>query len=73
MPLPRLEIELAASGFPQPSVLDASIGPSELPGTTGLYQVDQRVATCLDPESLLTPDCIGGYVPRSERTAASAD
>jgi hypothetical protein len=54
-------------------VLDASIGPSELPGTTGLYQLDQRVAACLDPESLLTHERIAGYLPRSERTAAKAD
>jgi purine-binding chemotaxis protein CheW len=66
-------VGLAASGFPQQTVLDASIGPSELPGTTGLYQLGQRVAACLDPESLLTHERIAGYLPRSERTAAKAD
>jgi chemotaxis signal transduction protein len=70
---PHGPVGLAASGFPQRAVLDASIGPSELPGTTGLYQVDQRVAACLDPAALLTPERIGGYASRSELAAAGVD
>jgi chemotaxis signal transduction protein len=57
---------LATTGFPQRGVLDASIGPSELPGTAGLYQLAHRVAVLLDPAALLTPERVGGPEFRSD-------
>jgi purine-binding chemotaxis protein CheW len=51
---------LATTGFPQRGVLDTPIGPSELPGTAGLYQLAQRVVALLDPAALLTPERVGG-------------
>jgi chemotaxis signal transduction protein len=64
---PQGPVGLAATGFPQRAVLDSSIGPSELPGTAGLYQVDQRVAAFLDVAALLTPERIGGQGFRSDQ------
>jgi purine-binding chemotaxis protein CheW len=57
---PQGPVGLAATGFPQRAVLDASIGPSDLSGTAGLYQVDERVAALLDPAALLTPEHVSG-------------
>jgi chemotaxis signal transduction protein len=51
---------LAATGLPQRALLDTPTGPSELPGTNGAYQLDQRVAVLLDPAVLLTPERLGG-------------
>jgi purine-binding chemotaxis protein CheW len=70
---PQGPVGLAATGFPQRAVLDTSIGPSELPGTTGLYQVDQRVAACLDPAALLTPERVGGQGFHSDLAAIGVD
>ncbi|HST63845.1 MAG TPA: chemotaxis protein CheW [Mycobacteriales bacterium] len=44
---------LAATGLPQRAELDEQVGPSELPGTAGSYQVDGRVAVLVDPAVLL--------------------
>ena len=57
---------LATTGFPQRGVLDEPAGESELPGTDGLYQVDQRIAVLLDPVALLTPERVGGPEFRAE-------
>lgn len=57
---PQGPIGLAASGLPQRGELDDPIGQSELPGTAGLYRVDDRVVTVLDPAALLTPEHLGG-------------
>jgi purine-binding chemotaxis protein CheW len=57
---PQGPVGLAATGFPQRAVLAASIGASELPGTTGLYRVGQRVAALLDPAALLSSERLGG-------------
>jgi purine-binding chemotaxis protein CheW len=70
---PQGPVGLAATGFPQRAVLETSVGPSELPGTTGLYQVDQRVTALLDPAALLTLERVGGQGSRSEPAAAEAD
>jgi chemotaxis signal transduction protein len=63
---PQGPVGLAATGFPQRAVLHASIGPSELPGTAGLYQVDERLAALLDPAALLAPERVGGQAFRSD-------
>jgi purine-binding chemotaxis protein CheW len=70
---PQGPVGLAASGFPQRAVLETSIGPSELPGTTGLYQLDQRVFALLDPAALLAPERIGGQAFRNELTTVGVD
>ena len=57
---------LATTGFPQRGVLGAPAGESELPGTDGLYHVDQRIAVLLDPVTLLTPDRVGGPAFRAD-------
>jgi chemotaxis signal transduction protein len=51
---------LAVSGFPHRVQLDAPTGPSDLPGTVGLFQVDDQVAVLLDPAALLMPERLGG-------------
>jgi chemotaxis signal transduction protein len=51
---------LATTALPQRAVLDAAIGLSELPGTTGTYQVDGRVVVLLDPTVLLTAERLAG-------------
>jgi chemotaxis signal transduction protein len=53
-------VGLAATGLPQRAVLEAPTGPSELPGTNGVYQLTRRVAVLLDPAALLTPERLGG-------------
>jgi purine-binding chemotaxis protein CheW len=57
---------LATSAFPQRGVLDPPTGPSDLPGTAGVCQLDETVATLLDPASLLTPERVGGAESRSD-------
>jgi purine-binding chemotaxis protein CheW len=51
---------LATTGLPQRGVIGAPAGESELPGTSGRYQVDQRIAVLLDPISLLASERVGG-------------
>ena len=53
-------------GFPQRGVLDGPAGESELPGTDGLFHVDQRVAVLLDLVALLTPERVGGQEFRAD-------
>jgi purine-binding chemotaxis protein CheW len=60
---------LATTGLPQRGVLGTPIGPSELPGTAGLYRVDQQVSTLLDPTTLLTPDRVNGSGSRHDLSA----
>ena len=50
---------LAVTSFPQRAELGSPTGPSELPGTTGTYQLDQQVAVLLDPAVLLAPERLG--------------
>lgn len=52
-------VGLAATAFPQRAVLGSSMGPSELPGTAGTFQVHNQVAVLLDPDVLLGPDRLG--------------
>jgi purine-binding chemotaxis protein CheW len=66
---PQGPIGLAASGLPQRAVLDSPAGPSELPGTAGLYRLGERVAALLDPAALLTPERLG----RAETHGEPAD
>ena len=51
---------LATSGLPRRVVLDTPVGPSELPGTTGLFRVGRLVASLLDPSALLSSEQIRG-------------
>lgn len=51
---------LAATGLPTRASLDAPTGPSELPGTAGVYQLDDGVAVLLDPAALLAAERLGG-------------
>lgn len=57
---PQGPVGLAATGLPHRGELDAPIGPSELPGTSGLYRIGDLVVTVLDPAALLTPEQLGG-------------
>jgi len=52
---------LATVGLPRRVVLDSPTGPSELPGTTGLYRVGTEVVALLDPSVLLQPERIRGH------------
>jgi chemotaxis signal transduction protein len=69
---PQGPVGLATTDFPQRAVLEASIGPSELPATTGLYQIEQRVTALLDPVALLTPERVGGHGLRGEPATLEA-
>jgi purine-binding chemotaxis protein CheW len=46
---------LAASAMPESVVLDETIGPSESPGTAGLFAAGDRLAVLIDIDELLTP------------------
>ena len=46
-------VGLSATAVPERTLLDALMGPSELPGSAGRYRVDRRVAVLLDVEALL--------------------
>ncbi len=47
---------LAATELPQRALLTNRTGPSELPGTSGVYEHDRRVVVMLEPEALLTQE-----------------
>ncbi|WP_454856477.1 chemotaxis protein CheW [Promicromonospora soli] len=47
---------LATTGAPERRMLDTPAGPSDLPGTTGLYQVGPQASALLDPAALLSPE-----------------
>jgi chemotaxis signal transduction protein len=47
---------LATTGVPQRQMLDTPAGPSDLPGTTGLYQVGRQAAALLDAATLVSPE-----------------
>lgn len=47
---------LAATELPRRALLKTPTGPSELPGTQGVYDIDRRVVVLLDPEALLTQE-----------------
>jgi purine-binding chemotaxis protein CheW len=51
---------LAVTGLPRRAGLDKQVGPSELPGTAGSYQIDGLVAVLLDPATLLESDQLRG-------------
>jgi chemotaxis signal transduction protein len=59
-------IGLAVTGFPHREQLETPTGPSELPGTLGLFHVGERIAALLDPVALLLPDRPGGVESRVE-------
>jgi purine-binding chemotaxis protein CheW len=46
---------LAASGIPESVVLEEAIGPSECPGSLGVYAIGDRLAVLIDVNELLTP------------------
>lgn len=54
---------LAVTSFPQRADLGSAIGPSELPGTAGTYQLDRQVAVLLDTTVLLAPERLGATEP----------
>ena len=66
---PQGPIGLAASGLPQRALLDSPAGPSELPGTAGLYRLGERVTALLDPAALLTPERLGRADTHGETAA----
>lgn len=57
---------LATTGLPQRRTLDTPTGPSDLPGTTGLYQVGPQAAALLDPAVLLSPERVRNPAARLE-------
>ncbi|MFC8800105.1 chemotaxis protein CheW [Promicromonospora sp. NPDC057138] len=59
---------LATTGFPQRQMLETPTGTSDLPGTTGLYQVGTEVAALLDPAALLTPERVRDPAARLDPT-----
>ena len=52
---------IAASTVPETVSLSEPIGPSETPGTSGLYAVGTRIVTFLDLDALIAPDRIGAW------------
>jgi purine-binding chemotaxis protein CheW len=52
---------LTATAFPRRAVLDSPSGPSDLPGTSGTYQVGRQVVVLLDPAALLSSQRLGGH------------
>jgi purine-binding chemotaxis protein CheW len=46
---------LVVSELPKVALLEGAIGPSELRGTLGVYEVDHGVAVLVDIEALLLP------------------
>jgi chemotaxis signal transduction protein len=64
---------LAVTGFPHRVQLDATTGPSDLPGTVGLFQVgDDRVAALLDPAAMLMPERLSGAEIRVDPLVGAA-
>jgi purine-binding chemotaxis protein CheW len=63
---PQGPVGLATTGIPERGVLDQPVGESELPGTSGLYQMDGRVVVLINPASLLTPERVGGAECRND-------
>jgi chemotaxis signal transduction protein len=61
---------LAVTAFPHRVELETPTGPSDLPGTLGLFQVGERIAALLDPVALLAPDRLGGAEPRMDPAPA---
>jgi purine-binding chemotaxis protein CheW len=57
---PQGPVGLATTGLPERCLLDRPAGESELPGTDGLFAVDQRIAVRLNLIALLTPERVGG-------------
>jgi hypothetical protein len=51
----------AATDLPIRAELTTPVGPSELPGTAGTYQVDGRLVVLLDPGALLRPERLSGH------------
>ena len=61
-------VGLATAGLPRREVLEVHTGPSELPGTAGLYRVGTEVVALLDPAVLLQPERIRGHSLEPEGT-----
>jgi purine-binding chemotaxis protein CheW len=58
---------LVVSGLPRFVVLDSLVGPSELPGTVGVYTVDGGLVVMLDVEAMLVSqvEALGAATPVS--------
>lgn len=55
---------LTATAFPHRALLGDAAGPSDLPGTTGTYQLGRQVVVLLDPGLLLASHRLGAHHPR---------
>ena len=53
---------LGATELPEFTTLGEQIGPSESPGTAGIYAVGGRLAVLIEVEVLLAPATIGSHV-----------
>jgi chemotaxis signal transduction protein len=69
---PQGPVGVATTEFPQRTLLDSTVGPTNLHGTAGAYRVGERVAVLLDPAVLLAPERIGGPDIRSGHVPAKA-
>jgi chemotaxis signal transduction protein len=58
---PHGPVGLTASALPERGVLDSPAGPSQLPGSSGMFRFGPRVAVLLNPAALLTVDNLGGH------------
>jgi purine-binding chemotaxis protein CheW len=58
---PQGSVALAATGFPLRTELGGTATPSELPGTTGTYNLDDRAVVLLDPDALLAHERLRGH------------
>jgi chemotaxis signal transduction protein len=61
---------LAVTAFPHRVELEQPTGPSDLPGTLGLFQAGHRIATLLDPVALLAPDRLAAAESRMDPARA---
>jgi chemotaxis signal transduction protein len=61
---------LAVTAFPHRAELQEPAGPSDLPGTLGLFQVDEQIAALLDPVVLLAPVRLGAGESRMDPVPA---
>jgi chemotaxis signal transduction protein len=68
---PQGPVGLATTDVPQRGPLDLPAGESELPGTSGLYQVAGRIVVLLNPAALLTSERLGGLELRTDLAAVA--
>jgi purine-binding chemotaxis protein CheW len=54
---------LGASDLPESATLGEQVGPSESPGTAGIYAVGPRLAVLIEVEPLLASTAMSGHAP----------